>query len=74
MGWGLGVGVSGCVQWSVFAKVFERNAAKKKNPQATPPSPQGPLKGSSPVRTLSREAKYLIESGGGGKKRAECGS
>ena len=43
VGWGLGVGVSGSVQWSVFAKVFERNAAKKKPPQAarSPPTQRG---------------------------------
>ena len=45
-GWGLGVGVSGCVQWAVFAKVFERNAAKKAEKAPCHPlfpSPQGPL-------------------------------
>ena len=45
-GWGLGVGVSGSVQWSVFAKVFERNAAQKAEKAPSHPlfpSPQGPL-------------------------------
>ena len=37
---------SGSVQWSVFAKVFERNAAKKAEKAPSHPlfpSPQGPL-------------------------------
>lgn len=65
-GWGLGVGVFGCVQGSVFAKVFERNAAKK-SPHRPPaaPSPQGPLQRSSPVWTFSIESNYLMESRGG---------